>query len=70
MAEYTNPRHQRFADDMENAGFTVEDYNGRNYYSGPAVQCDRDEEHDVIRATDVWLRSDSLGMGLIVYPAT
>jgi hypothetical protein len=28
-------RHQLFRDDMEKAGYEVQDYRGRNFYVGP-----------------------------------
>jgi hypothetical protein len=65
----SNERHQQFTADMELAGYEVRDYQGRFYYSGPAVEVDRNELQDVIRATSVPLQWDSMGKtGLIVYP--
>lgn len=61
-------RYDRFREDCEAAGFEVTDYEGREFYRGPAVKCERSELQDVIRATDVSVQWDSLGMGLIVYP--
>ncbi|MDP3702900.1 MAG: hypothetical protein Q8R78_00705 [Candidatus Omnitrophota bacterium] len=67
MAEPT--RYQSFREEMEAAGYEVQEYRGRNYYNGPAVTISRDQLQDIIRATTVRLQSDALGKGLIVYPA-
>jgi hypothetical protein len=62
-------QHLKFTDDMEDAGREVEHYNGRSFYSGPAVRIEADELQDVIRETEVRLQWDQLGRdGLIVYP--
>lgn len=63
-------RHAKFTDDMDNGGYGVEDYRGRNFYEGPAVRIDDASElQDVIRATDVQLQWDQLGRdSLIIYP--
>ena len=61
--------HEKFIDDMEEAGFDLdEDYHGRYGWTGPAVECETGELQDVIRATPVKLQWDQLGKGLIVYP--
>ena len=60
---------QQFKEDMENEGFDVEYYCGRFYYHGYAVRCDSEDEHRVIRATKVDLKTDSMGKGLILYPS-
>ena len=63
-------KHNKFIEDMEEAGFDIRpDYEGRNFYKGPAVTCSHSEFQDVIRATEVRLLSDNLGLDLIVYPA-
>jgi arginine/ornithine N-succinyltransferase beta subunit len=65
----SNEHHQQFAADMEETGYEVRDYQGRFYYSGPAVEVDRDELQDVIRATSVPLQWDNMGKtNLVVYP--
>lgn len=61
-------RYQQFREDMEDAGFDVEDYGGRNYYEGPAVRIEQGDLQNVIRSTSVKLQWDQLGLGLIVYP--
>jgi hypothetical protein len=63
--------HEKFIQDMEDAGFSVRDYAGRFFWKGPAVATSRNEGidiEDIIRATDVKLQSDSLGLDQIVYP--
>jgi hypothetical protein len=59
---------EKFKKDMERAGYEVEDYNGRFFYRGYAVRCEREQEQDVIRATKVRLQKDQMGLGLILYP--
>lgn len=61
-------RYKKFENDLENE-YDVEQYQGRNFYNGPAVRIDSSELQDVIRATDVKVQWDTLGKdGLIVYP--
>ena len=62
--------HERFVKDMKVAGYEVdEEYAGRGYYHGSAVRIDRDEEQDIIRATNIRLCFDNMGRDkLIVYP--
>ena len=62
--------HEQFEEDMQDAGFDAEPYNGRFYWSGPAVRVnDLHGLQEVIRATTVHLQWDSLGKsGFIVYP--
>jgi hypothetical protein len=66
------PKFRRFVEELTAAGFEdrLSHYRGRNYYEGPAVEVDRDDEQAVIRATSMRLRSDNMGRdGLIFYPA-
>jgi ribosomal protein S21 len=60
---------EKFKRNMEKAGYKVEDYNGRWFYHGWAVRCEREEEQAVIRATKVRLQKDQMGLGLIIYPS-
>lgn len=62
---YDNPQCNQFVADMEDAGFEVEHYRGRNFWTGPAV---RGEMQDVARATKVRIQTDSMGLGVICYP--
>jgi hypothetical protein len=69
---YDDPRYLKFVEDMQEQGFRVRHYHGRWYYSGPAVQTSRNDcidLQDIMRATDVRLRTDSMGLETIVYPA-
>ena len=70
---------KNFAQDNEAAkkylsalGYEVREYAGRSYYRGPAVTTSRAADvtvQDVIRATEVRLQWDNLGLDFIVYPA-
>lgn len=61
-------RFKKFTQDMKKAGYTVESYQGRYFYDGPAVICERDEFQDVLRATTVKVIWDSMGLGFVIYP--
>ena len=65
---YAFHRHNDFVEDMQAAMFEVRDYQGRNYYSGPAVVVEKRQLQDVIRATTVRVQWDDMGLGLVVYP--
>jgi hypothetical protein len=61
----------QFVRDMQAAGIPVRHYRGRNFYTGPAAVSDRDEglfEQDIIRATEVKLQHDNMGLEWILYP--
>lgn len=61
--------HEKFTADMEGHGFDVEmNYNGRDYWTSPGVECHKELLQAVIRSTPVELQWDDLGKGLIVYP--
>ncbi len=63
--------YTQFKKDMECAGFKVEHYRGRNFYDGPSVFVTKSELQDVIRATELNLRWDTLGVsGLVIYLKT
>lgn len=65
-------RYEQFKEDMWEGGFELyddgQDYYGRYGYVGPAVVVDRGQEQAVYRATGIHLRTDSLGLSLIMYP--
>ena len=66
---YDNEICNQFVEDMEKAGYEVQDYQGRFFLTGPAVRVTAPGEYqDVIRASDVELQCDTLGLGLIIYP--
>ncbi len=66
---YDRDDYNIFTEELRNAGFDVEDYNGRYFYHGPAVRAeDEIEMQNVIRGTTVNVQWDSMGMGYIVYP--
>ena len=57
----------RFEMDADAAGLTLSHYHGRYWYKGPAVS--GDDIQELMSFTTVKLQSDSLGRGVIVYPA-
>lgn len=63
--------HEKFTDDMKDAGYEIRDYSGRFFWKGPSVHTSRKEGidlQDIIRATDVKLQTDGMGLDLVVYP--
>lgn len=59
----------RFRSEMEADGFDVEDYQGRNFYHGPAVRVvDWGGVERVESLTSVEVQNDQMGLGYIVYP--
>lgn len=71
MTDYTNPVFIRFVKDMEEAEIDVRDYSGRNFYKGPAVVTSRSDGltvQDVIRATNLKLQMDNMGLDHVLYP--
>ena len=64
--EYDNDDCNQFVEDMQEAGFEVSHYNGRFYWTGPSVRCD--DVSDAMSETGVKCQSDSMGLGVIVYP--
>jgi hypothetical protein len=67
--DWKNKRYAQFAEELEEAGYDVYRYRGRFYYDGPAVNCGYDEFQDICRATTVRVQTDSMGLGMVVYPA-
>lgn len=64
-----NARYATFRHDMDRAGYCVKEYNGKNFYTGPAVFVEADDLQEVIRATTVRLQTDQMGKsGIVVYP--
>lgn len=68
MEKYKQKNYNQFTKDLENAGYEVSDYNGRYFYHGPAVSCEKNEFQNIVRKTSVRLQWDQLGLGIIVYP--
>jgi len=67
--KYDNSDCNQFVSDMKRAGFAVRHYEGRAFWTGPAVSTrDFGEAEDLIRATKVRLQRDQLGLGHIYYP--
>ena len=65
---YDNDTCNKFAEECKAAGFEVEHYRGRFYWEGPAVRCENVDYQTVCRATSMPLQSDSMGLGIIMYP--
>lgn len=64
--------YEQFVADMQRAGIECEEYNGRFFYHGPAVNTNEKGFptcQDVIRATKIELQWDNMGMDFVVYPA-
>lgn len=60
---------ERFRREMEEDGFEVEEYEGRDFYSGPAVRVgDRDDIERIEEISSCRVRYDQMGLGFIVYP--
>jgi len=58
--------HEKFRDDMEAAGFEVEEYEGRYFWKGPAVYSGDPEA--VMAATSVVCQKDQMGKEYVIYP--
>ena len=68
---YPNSVYNRFVREVEEAGFSWEEYRGRDFYQGPALFIEPEELQAAIRATSMALRWDLMGKtGLVVYPRT
>jgi hypothetical protein len=61
-----NNKFARFIKEMEEQGEKVYFYKGRNYYEGPAVNCE--DVSDIMSRTSVKCQYDSKGLEWIVYP--
>ena len=66
MKVYSKTDCKRFVEDMQKNGFKVQHYNAGISYQGPVVIAD--DIADVKKHTDVQVRSDQLGMSVVVYP--
>lgn len=60
--------NKQFERDMEEASYKVRTYAGRWFWKGFGVTVDKHEVNDVVRATEVKLQRDSMGLGIILYP--
>ena len=58
----------RFMRNMKKAGLKIEYYQGRNFWTGPAVRVD--DIQDALSNTKVKCQWDNMGLGYIVYPET
>lgn len=70
MLKYDNKDCNKFVKDMIKAGLEddLRHYNGRWFWTGPAVSCSRYGLQDILSSTKVKCQWDSLGLGYIVYP--
>lgn len=60
--------HEIFIEQLQNV-FEVEQYEGRNFYSGPAVRVeDMEQLIEVAKLTTTKIQYDQMGRGFIVYP--
>jgi hypothetical protein len=64
--DYTDSDHQRFVEDMEEAGLEVQHYRGRFFWEGPAVVVS--DLQDALGATEVRCQWDNMGLDWVVYP--
>ena len=62
----TGDKYVQFKKDMEKAGYHVRHWDG-NIYNGPAVFVPAEQLQDVIRATNLRLRWDTLVTSYVVY---
>lgn len=66
---YTDERYIQFVKDMIEAGLEPFHYEGRFFYSGPAVTTNEEfDRQAVYRATKVHLRTDNMGLEYVMYP--
>ncbi len=71
MWDRTNEKFLQFEEDMSNAGFLVDDEGTSARFTHERVPCvhvEREDFQDVVRATSLRLREESMGMGIVVYP--
>lgn len=67
FGEITDTQEQ-FKEDMQTAGYKVRTYRGRYFYRGYAAEVPHSELQRAIRATEIELQWDELGLDLIVHP--
>ena len=68
--EYTGFFSVEFIRDMERGGWPMEHYHSNGFREGPAVRANDERElQTIIRATEVIVDWEGLGMGYIVFPA-
>jgi hypothetical protein len=63
-----NEDHQKFCNDVRAASYEPLHYNGRWFWSGPAVIADTVEE--VTAVTDVDCIYDNMGLGYVIHPSS
>ena len=66
LPDYEDENYRRFVAECYDAGFPITHYDGRNFYHGPAVIVD--DVQSVIRATQVKVLWDNMGLDWVVYP--
>lgn len=72
QGDHPEPENQQlFRKNMEAAGIEYEFYRGRFFYQGWAARAhDRKAFQAIIKASEVELQWDELGLGWIVYPVS
>lgn len=65
-ADYDEAHAKQFCRDAAKQGFTVEHYEGKHRWKGPAIRVQTIDEFK----TDVQTQQDTLGMGYVVYPVS
>lgn len=71
LAKFSNADHQKFIKDMRRFGVKVGVYAARGSFGKEGPCAYTDDEHDaqdIIRATKVKLRQDTLGKRYVLYP--
>jgi hypothetical protein len=58
--------HKQFIKEVEEIGYEISLYHGRNFFHGPCIK--GNDLQNMIRATSVQCNWDSLGLGFVVYP--
>jgi hypothetical protein len=63
--------HEKFVEDMDNAGIATAAYHGRFFWQGPAARSDQQNGptlQDIVKGTAVPLQWDALNSNFVVYP--
>lgn len=66
LLDYEEERYKQFCVDMAKNSLSIRHYNGRNFYSGPAVVWHN--VSDIKEKTSILLQWDNMGKDYIIYP--